>query len=213
MATEELNVALLISTIIGYVIIAASFLLKVPQILKIVNAKSVYGLSFSMFILELIGYTISLAYSINSKFPFSTYGELFAITLQNMVIVYLLFSYTNNMSVFFAGAVAYVAVAFTLFGGIVPLHIQAMLQAATIPLFTISKLPQIWSNFQNKSVGQLSGITVFMLFGGSLARIFTTFTQVNDQIVLAGFIIGGALNGILMLQVIMYGSGTKGKQT
>jgi len=178
-----------------------------------VNAKSVYGLSFSMFILELIGYTISLAYSINSKFPLSTYGELFAITLQNMVIVYLLFSYTNNMSVFFAGAVAYVAVAFTLFGGFVPLHIQAMLQAATIPPFTISKLPQIWSNFQNKSVGQLSGITVYMLFGGSLARIFTTFTQVNDQIVLAGFIIGGALNGILMLQVIMYGSGTKGKQT
>jgi len=213
MATEELNVAVLISTIIGYVIIAASFLLKIPQILKIVNAKSVYGLSFSMFILELIGYTISLAYSINSKFPLSTYGELFAITLQNMVIVYLLFSYTNNMSAFFAGAVAYVAVAFTLFSGIVPLHIQGMLQAATIPLFTISKLPQIWANFQNKSVGQLSAITVFMLFGGAMARIFTTFTQVNDQIVLAGFVIGGILNGILMLQVIMYGSGTKGKQT
>jgi len=86
---------------------------------------------------------------------------------------------------------------------------QQFLQAATIPVFMVSKLPQIWINFQNKSVGQLSGITVTLNFVGSLVRVFTTFTQVDDKVVLAGYLIGTALNAILFLQVMIYGGGDK----
>lgn len=45
----------IISKVLGFATIAGSFGLKVPQILKIVSNKSVVGLSFQMFVLELFG--------------------------------------------------------------------------------------------------------------------------------------------------------------
>lgn len=87
---------LLLSKAVGYAIIAGSLMLKVPQIMKILQAKSVEGLSFTMYILELVGfafsllvaqfgsYTITMGYSFNSHFPISTWGEYIPITIQSM---------------------------------------------------------------------------------------------------------------------------------
>lgn len=212
MDTDNLNLQLLLSKAIGFAIIGASLILKVPQIVKIFQSKSVEGLSFTMFIMELAGYTINLAYSFNNGYPISTYGENLFIAIQNIIIVYLLFSYTNNDAVFFTGAAGYAVVVYALFGGLVPLDFQSVLQAATIPIFTISKLPQIWMNFSSKSAGQLSLVTVLLNFVGSLARTFTTLTQVKDPLVLAGYLIGATLNGTLLFQILFYGGAESKKK-
>lgn len=47
---------LLISKGLGYAIIAGALLVKIPQIAKVLKARSVEGLQLSMFLLELIGY-------------------------------------------------------------------------------------------------------------------------------------------------------------
>lgn len=48
-----------------------SFLLvKLPQILKLISAKSAEGLSFNAVLLELLAISGTMAYSIASKFPF-----------------------------------------------------------------------------------------------------------------------------------------------
>lgn len=49
-----------------------SFLLivKLPQILKLIGAKSAEGLSFKSVLLELLAITGTIAYSIANKFPF-----------------------------------------------------------------------------------------------------------------------------------------------
>jgi len=203
------NFALIVSKCLGIAIICASTLLKVPQIVKIVQANSVQGLSFSMFILELIGYIINLGYSFNSDYPLSTYGEFYFIAIQNVIIIYLLFYYTNSLPTFFSLTAVLAAFVYALFAGLIPIETQALLQACSIPIFTLSKLPQIWSNFKNKSVGQLSGITVGLNFLGTITRIFTTLTEISDQIILLGYLIGGVLNGTLLLQVVTYGGSTK----
>ena len=64
-----------ISKLIGYLIITGAFILKVPQILKILKNKSVHGISKIMFYLEIFMYIHSSSYSIHSKIPFSVYGE------------------------------------------------------------------------------------------------------------------------------------------
>ena len=46
------------------------FTVKLPQILKVVGAKSAEGLSFQTVILELLAITGTMAYSIANKFPF-----------------------------------------------------------------------------------------------------------------------------------------------
>ena len=54
------------------------------QILKILKHGSVRGLSVASFELELIGYTIALAYCIHKGLPFSAYGELAFLLIQGL---------------------------------------------------------------------------------------------------------------------------------
>ncbi|KNC47056.1 uncharacterized protein AMSG_03480 [Thecamonas trahens ATCC 50062] len=51
---------------------------------------------------------------------------------------------------------------------------------STIPLACAVRIPAIIANFANGHTGPLSPITFVLNFGGLLARVFTTLTQVND---------------------------------
>lgn len=57
--------------------------MKLPQIIKIVNAQSAKGISLTMYILEVWAYTVSLIYAYRQELPFSTYGENASLTLQS----------------------------------------------------------------------------------------------------------------------------------
>ncbi|KAL5697645.1 hypothetical protein ACHQM5_028768 [Ranunculus cassubicifolius] len=65
----------LISKILGYSIVAASTIVKLPQIMKILHHRSVRGLSVAAFELEVVGFTIALAYCLHKGLAFSAYGE------------------------------------------------------------------------------------------------------------------------------------------
>eukprot|EP01119_Soliformovum_irregulare_P008326 TRINITY_DN21454_c0_g1_i1.p1 TRINITY_DN21454_c0_g1~~TRINITY_DN21454_c0_g1_i1.p1 ORF type:complete len:222 (+),score=65.46 TRINITY_DN21454_c0_g1_i1:43-708(+) len=194
------------TTALGYTIMVASLMLKVPQILAIVRSGSVRGLSFSMYILELVGYTISLAYNYNNGYEISTYGEYVPISVQNIIIIGLLFSYTKQLPIFVALMAVEAASVYVLFSGLVSMRTQEILQASTIAIFSVSKIPQIYANFKARDVGQLSSITVLLQFGGSMARVLTTVAKVPDPTILLGFVIGAILNGTLLAQVLIFGS-------
>jgi mannose-P-dolichol utilization defect protein 1 len=84
-----------------------------------------------------------------------------------------------------------------------PPNMRAILPLTNLPLVLISRVPQIIQNFANKSTGQLSFITTFLIFAGSLARVFTTIQEVGmDASLLTGFAFGLSTSGILLLQVI-----------
>jgi mannose-P-dolichol utilization defect 1 len=58
---------------------------------------------------------------------------------------------------------------------------------------------------------------VFNYLAGSLSRIFTTLQEVDDKLILYGFIAGFALNAVLATQMVYYWNAptkksTKGKQ-
>ncbi len=60
---------------------------------------------------------------------------------------------------------------------------------------------------------------VFNYLAGSLSRIFTTLQEVDDKLILYGFVAGFALNAVLAAQMIYYwnspskkSSSRKGKQ-
>nr|GMD89152.1 mannose-P-dolichol utilization defect 1 protein homolog 2-like [Ipomoea batatas] len=147
----------LISKLLGYAIVAASTTVKLPQILKILSHKSIRGLSVVAFELELLGYTIALGYCLHKGLPFSAFGE-------------------------------YCGIAPTILAGkIDPILFEALF-ASQYAIFLFARIPQIWQNFkltpfvlkefiilfwflvQNKSTGQLSFLTFFMNFAGSMGK-------------------------------------------
>ncbi|SPJ79620.1 related to mannose-P-dolichol utilization defect 1 protein [Fusarium torulosum] len=198
-------IKLAVSKALGIGIIAASSIVKVPQILKLLNSKSSEGVSFLSYLLETASYLISLAYNIRNGFPFSTFGETALIVGQNVIISVLVLNYSGRASLAAVFVAALAATAATLFAeNIVDAQTLSYLQAGAGVLSVASKLPQILTIFQQGGTGQLSAFAVFNYLAGSLSRIFTTLQEVDDKLILYGFVSGFALNAILALQMIFY---------
>ncbi|KAF2075361.1 hypothetical protein CYY_003337 [Polysphondylium violaceum] len=201
---DKWDLGLLISKTLGYAIITGSLILKVPQILKIVSNKSAESISIASIVLESIGFTITLLVNQMLGYPFSTYGESFFILIQSIILLVLVLKYSKKLnSLFYIGSIVYLAASFSIYKFANPYHLS-LLQALNIPLFMISKLPQISAILKNKSVGQLSFITCFLNFGGSLARVFTTLKEVNDPVILTSYLIGSFLNGVILVLFFLY---------
>jgi len=206
---RTMDIALIISKLLSFGILLGALIIKIPQIITIRTKKSVKGLQLSSYWMETVGYTITFSYNFNSGFVFSTYGETAFILVQNIIIIYLIYSYQRKINQnFFLALLAYGVFLVVFVTGLPGLKTLSFFQSLTIPLFTVSKIPQIWNNFQKKSIGALSFLTVFMQFGGSAARIFTTIKEVSDPIILIGFITGTVLNGILTAQCLLYPADT-----
>ncbi|KAL1593059.1 hypothetical protein SLS59_009384 [Nothophoma quercina] len=128
-ATECVKLAISKGLDIG--IVGAPSILKVPQLLKLINSQSAEGLSFLSYFLESGAYLISLSYNVTGF----------------------------------------------------------------------------------RSARQLSAFAVVNYPLGSLSRIFTTLQEVDDPLLLYGFIAGFAFNAVLSLQVIYYWNAPTSKDT
>ena len=165
--------------------------------------------------METLAYLITFIYAYRNQFPFSTYGENLFLTIQNVLITLLIIYYfphpqshlttkrapSNTPVAFLACAITFVATYVLL---VVPLSTLQLLQMATVPISLISKLPQISQNYSNRSTGQLSVFAVASQILGCAARLFTTMTEVDDVIILAGFALAFVLNLILGIQIWQY---------
>lgn len=152
---------LAVSKALGIGIIAASSIVKVPQILKLLNSKSAEGVSFLSYLLETTSYIISLAYNVRNGFPFSTFGETALIVGQNVIISVLVLNYSGRASlaaVFVAALAGTVAALFT--ESVVDSQVLSYLQAGAGVLGVASKLPQILTIFSQGGTGQLSAFAV-----------------------------------------------------
>ncbi|KAL1879337.1 hypothetical protein VTK73DRAFT_7174 [Phialemonium thermophilum] len=210
-------VKLAVSKGLGIGIIAASSVVKLPQIIKLVRSQSASGVSFLSYLLETSSYLISLAYNVRNGFPFSTFGETALILGQNVVISVLVLNYGGKAGVAALFVAALAASVVSLFSeSVVDMKTLSYLQACAGALGVASKIPQIFAIWQEGGTGQLSAFAVFNYLIGSLSRIFTTLQEVDDKLILYGFVAGFVLNAVLALQMIYYwntpSAKAKGKQ-
>ncbi|KXN81767.1 Mannose-P-dolichol utilization defect 1 protein [Leucoagaricus sp. SymC.cos] len=195
-----------ISKGLGIGIVVGGSVMKIPQMLLILNVGSAEGLSLTAYVLETLSYAITLAYSVKNNFPFSTYGENLFLTIQDILITLLITAFSPSSSSkprdLTLALLATAGAAYSLHS--LPLSTLALVQFATLPLSLFSKLPQIAQNSRAGSTGQLSAIAVLAQILGCVARLFTTATEVKDTLVLSGFTLALALNLVLGLQMWMY---------
>ena len=216
-----------ISKCLGYAIVAGSALVKLPQVYNIVKAGSVDGLSGSSILIEWSATVCTFAYYIALGYPFSTWGENFFIFFQNAIIVMLYFRYTTGLSSgrFILTALASSVIGYSLYRRLlpdleVPLALCSLLGlkrctitcedlAGGLPfcLMLFGRLPQIVRNQMQGHTGALSLITYALNVVGSLARVFTVLQELKDPYALASATSGSLQNGVLLLQILMLGSG------
>lgn len=194
----------LISKGLGMGIIAGSILVKVPQIMKILSNKSGEGINLTSVILDLMAITFHLSYSFIKGFPFSAWGDSTFLGLQTAAIAALVLFYGGSPSKSVGFIAGYAALLFVLTSGITPLKVLSIAQAFNIPILLVGKLSQAYTNFKNGSTGQLSAATCFMLFAGSLARIFTSIQETGDKMMIITFIASTFANGVIVAQLLYY---------
>ncbi|RHY17606.1 hypothetical protein DYB30_007799 [Aphanomyces astaci] len=178
-----------VSKLLGYLIIVGSFILKLPQILKIVAAGNVAGLNPSSFYLEVITFQASVVYNVLRGYPISSWGESAVILIQNVILVLLLWYYSGAAkSTQFVGVVAFVALGAGMF--YLPSEFDWVLPSAGIPLSVMARIPQTF------------------LLHRIMTRSQRIAQETGDQVVLLGFAISMLLNGTLLAQIGLYWSAT-----
>uniref|UniRef100_A0A3P8SND2 Mannose-P-dolichol utilization defect 1 protein homolog n=1 Tax=Amphiprion percula TaxID=161767 RepID=A0A3P8SND2_AMPPE len=193
-----------LSKALGIGIILGSVMVKLPQIIKLMGAKSAEGLSFKSLLLELLAITGTMAYSIANKFPFSAWGEALFLMLQTVTIGFLIQHYGGRTSKGLLFLAVYFSLLVILLSPFTSMSVVTCMQASNMPAIIIGRLIQAATNYQNGHTGQLSAISVFLLFAGSLARIFTSLQETGDALMALTYVISSACNGIITLQVLYY---------
>jgi mannose-P-dolichol utilization defect protein 1 len=195
----------LISKGLGIGIIAGSVLVKVPQIIKILNGKSTEGISIVSVLLDLLAITFHISYSFVSNFPFSAWGDGTFLAIQTAIIAALVFYYGYRSIVkAIIFVVCYCSLTYILMSGITPLKFLWTAQGFNIPLLMTGKLSQAYINYSNSSTGQLSAVTCFMLLAGSLARIFTSQQETGDTMMIVIYCASSFANTIIVAQLLYY---------
>uniref|UniRef100_A0A8C6UQ57 Solute carrier family 66 member 3 n=1 Tax=Neogobius melanostomus TaxID=47308 RepID=A0A8C6UQ57_9GOBI len=202
-----------ISKGLGIGIILGSVLVKLPQIVKLVRASSAEGLSLQSVLLELVAITGTMTYSIINRFPFSAWGEALFLMLQTLAIGVLILHYNQRTGRGRFGRrlgpsrLTTGAIHLAPGSAAVPLTPPALitaLQASNMPAIIVGRLIQAVTNFQNGHTGQLSAVSAFLLFAGSLARIFTSLQETGDALMALTYVISSLCNGILVMQLLYY---------
>ncbi|XP_023653350.1 mannose-P-dolichol utilization defect 1b [Paramormyrops kingsleyae] len=189
---------------LGFGIILGSVMVKLPQVCKLIGAKSAEGLSFNAVLLELFAITGTMAYCIAHKFPFSSWGEALFLMLQTVTIGFLIQHYRANTAGGVGFLAAYFPLSLLLLSPFTPLSVLTVMQASNMPAVIVGRLIQAGTNYRNGHTGQLSAISVFLLFAGSLARIFTSLQETGDSLMALTYVISSCCNGLIAGQVVYY---------
>lgn len=199
----------LLSKGLGLGIVAGSMLVKVPQIVKILSNKSGDGINVLGVFFDLFAITCHMSYSFVSGFPFSAWGDGVFLAFQTAMIAALVLHYggaPTRAAIFVA---AYSSIVYVLMGGFTPLEYLWSAQAFNVPVLFIGKSIQAITNYKNQSTGQLSAATCFMLFAGSIARIFTSAQETGDFMMILTYCVSTFANLIIVIQLFMYSKSKK----
>jgi mannose-P-dolichol utilization defect protein 1 len=179
----------------GYILVAGGAIIKVPQIIKILVSKSVYGISFTSLLAECMTNWVTIVYSWYRGNPFSIYGENAFILGQNLLIMALFILYGRNVpkGVEDPGqktinrcitlVAIFIVIMFvtknpnnwptTVISYSMVLQISLCIYLYNIVAF--ARLSQIFHILRCKSTGNLALLTCLLMVIGNLGRMFTIF--------------------------------------
>eukprot|EP00933_Yihiella_yeosuensis_P018322 TRINITY_DN15077_c2_g1_i1.p1 TRINITY_DN15077_c2_g1~~TRINITY_DN15077_c2_g1_i1.p1 ORF type:complete len:233 (+),score=39.81 TRINITY_DN15077_c2_g1_i1:120-818(+) len=192
---------------INSAILAGSCLMKIPQIINILKASSVMGLSEAWVINEFIAGIFWVYYNFLVGHAFLSWGEALMVSIQNLVIVVLFWWYSPQLgrTPRLIGAVVFVIGSAVVLTQGLPSHLLAALGTSPIFLGNGAKIPQIWKNYQQGHTGTLAIVPAVLGAAGNFARVFTSILQTPDDIVaIANPVMASTLWVVMLSQFILY---------
>jgi len=193
-----------LAVLVGYVVVAGSLAVKLPQIVRILKKESAEGISTTGHLMETVAYTIGFAYSVRNGYPFSSFGDVVACWMQNVIIAALIAKYrgwrwprTAALAAPFAGFCWFLARGCSA-------EVLSALQASTLVIMVVgARIPQIWLNLRRGGSGELSLVTYALLLAGNLARVFTSVMLTGDAMLIAFYTAVTLCNAMILTQIVI----------
>lgn len=204
--------------LLGYGIVVGASAVKLPQVIKIFKAGSGAGITLFGVLLELLAITFNACYSFRNNFPFSAWGEAIFLAVETALIAFLILWFDGGKGKSISFFATYAAIVLSLIHPtFVSKSILWWLQSSVLPLAVTGKMIQVLKNYKAQHTGQISAVTAWAIFAGSLTRIFTTIQETGDKLTAVTFAFAAAANAIIAIQVLYYWKSTerfieKGKQ-
>ena len=186
--------------------IIASAGLKLPIVKNMLDAGTPAGLSTSSLALESVALASSFTASIKKENPFSLWGEVLIIFVQNLAILLLCIQFTKGADpspLVLVGIVGYTAAILAL-----PIEANWLIAFATL-IAILSRLPQLYANFKQKHTGVLSILTCSLQVLGVMVRLATIAVETGDLAQISSYALSFFMNACILVQVIMYWENTK----
>lgn len=175
--------------------------LKFPQILSVMAARSAEGLSLGSVLLEVTGFLVFLRYHMYYEYPMETYLEYPILIAQDAVLLLFILYYSGSMR----NALSYAGMFFGLWNVLV---LKKWLIDIALNLCTLisasSKFLQLQHLWRTQDSGQASALTWGMATYTCATRIFTTLVTTGDIAVLVRFIVMLILNCWVVFTILKY---------
>lgn len=197
---------MILSKVLGYAILVGSLMVKVPQIVKIYWNRSGEGVSVLAESIMLAAIFGSMAYGFTSEFPLSAYGDSFFLFIQTILIILLVLYYKRQYLLVIIYLLLSLLVTVLMYRRMIPIGVVGILAGLSLVLSLISRLWQSFCIYRAQSTGNLSAITMLMLFFGSMARIFTSIEETGDKTLIWTYILNTLANSLLLFQLGYYWS-------
>ncbi|XP_050171252.1 solute carrier family 66 member 3 isoform X2 [Myiozetetes cayanensis] len=156
---------------------AVCTVMKLPQLVAVLQAGSARGLSVGSLLLELAGFIVFLRYQIYYGYPMQTYLEYPIIIAQDVILLLCILHFygKTKRALFFA---------VVFWGGWYMLTLRKWIIDLAMNLCTFisaaSKLVQLWCLWQTRDSGEVSALTWSLSAYTCATRIFTTVVTTND---------------------------------
>lgn len=197
---------LILSKLLGYAILVGSLMVKVPQIVKIKWNRSGEGVSVLAETIMLASIFGSMAYGYTSEYPLSAYGDSYFLFIQTILIILLVLYYKKQYQMAMIYLLFCLFLTFLMFRKLIPSSFVDILAGLSLVLGLFSRLWQSLCIYRAKSTGNLSALTMLMLFFGSIARIFTSIEETGDPTLIWTYILNSVANFLLLFQLGYYWS-------
>ncbi|KAM6970599.1 mannose-P-dolichol utilization defect 1 protein-like [Aplochiton taeniatus] len=195
---------ILLGRVVGPWIILGTVLALLPQLWRVLRARSAKGLSLCSILLQLYAISAPVVYCMANNFPLSAWGERLFMLIQAAAIGFLILHYRGNTIKGLLFVLVYGGLLLVLGSRRTSPAVIAMMQDSSVGATVASKVIQAGTNYGNGHTGQLSGLSVFLVCAGSFALIFTSLQETGTSLTMLAHVVSACFSCVLLVQVLCY---------
>ncbi|XP_077097220.1 mannose-P-dolichol utilization defect 1a [Siphateles boraxobius] len=188
----------------GILILMGIVIAPLPQICKIIWSGSSNGLCLTSIFLELLAISTHAALCYTQNFPIGAWGESLFALIEIAVLALLIQHYQGKTIKGICFLALYCGFMFLLGSPLTPVSVVWTLHDWNVLLVIAGRFFQAGSNFKCGHTGQLSALSVFLAFLGSLGRVFSSLQDTGISLSSQMHALACCGSGLMLAQVLMY---------